>query len=118
MTGLLEKAQNVDGNKLNGSAVALLALVLFFYGNHMRALPETVADMARVQALLVYRIEQLERVVATQGHSSAPVGAPSVSLSGAPGGDFHGLGNSHPARPLDLAQAVPVRLQLDHLGSR
>ncbi|MAN52163.1 MULTISPECIES: hypothetical protein [unclassified Marinimicrobium] len=108
MNEIAEKLKKVDGGKLNAAAVALLTLVLFVFGNQMRALPETVADMARTQALLVYRIEQLERAVADDqaSRSTGPIG-----------NQFDRFGHRHAPPSLNLSESIPVRFQLDHLGS-
>ncbi|WP_341937208.1 hypothetical protein [Marinimicrobium sp. C2-29] len=118
MTDMFEKLQNVDSGKFNGSAVALLALVLFFFGNQMRSIPETVADMARTQALLVYRIEQLEQAVANQQGAHHPAtkapssGAPALLLARPLTGERHRLGHRYPALAFNLPQTLAVRLKL------
>lgn len=60
------KKLSVTGEQMNASAVVLLAIVMFFYGESMRQLPENVNTLLRVQALLVYRVEQLETTVNNQ----------------------------------------------------
>lgn len=109
MTEMLEKLQKMDSGKFNGGAVALLTIVLFFYGKQISALPDTVADMARTQALLVYRIEQLERAI---DNDRAAVG-PTSSLFSCAAPSLPALAHSlAPLLPLPQPLPVPALLML------
>jgi hypothetical protein len=53
--------QKLIENKFRSASVVGFVVVLFFYGEPMRRIPQDLAELTRVQSLLVYRVEQLEK---------------------------------------------------------
>lgn len=98
--------------------MALLLLVVGWYGEQLRSLPQTVAELVTTNALLIYRVERLEQTLNSAVHHPATKapgsGAPSTA-SACTLGHSDGLGDGNAAGSLDCPQSVPVGFQLDHL---